>query len=295
MAYSDLLEGKNMQKQKELRRLVTVLLAACLMAVNIKTFVRAGGLYPGGATGLTILFQRMAETFLHWEVPYTLINVSLNAIPVYIGFRYIGKKFTLYSLLMIVVSSFLTDLMPGFVLTSDTLLASIFGGILNGMAISMCLSVDATSGGTDFISIYLSQKRGIDSFNIILGLNVVILGAAGLMFGWDKALYSIIFQYVSTQMLHLLYRGFQQMTLFIVTDKPKEVCEAIYRISHHGATIMEGEGSYGHHAEPLVYSVVDTPDTRKVIKAIRDLDDRAFINCVRTSELKGNFYFSPKD
>ncbi|MDY2949135.1 MAG: DUF2179 domain-containing protein, partial [Lachnospiraceae bacterium] len=68
-----------------------------------------------------------------------------------------------------------------------------------------------------------------------------------------------------------------------------------YRISHHGATIMEGEGSYGHHAEPLVYSVVDTPDTRKVIKAIRDLDDRAFINCVRTSELKGNFYFSPKD
>ena len=91
-----------MQKQKELRRLVTVLLAACLMAVNIKTFVRAGGLYPGGATGLTILFQRMAETFLHWEVPYTLINVSLNAIPVYIGFRYIGKKFTLYSLLMIV-------------------------------------------------------------------------------------------------------------------------------------------------------------------------------------------------
>ena len=58
---------------------------------------------------------------------------------------------------------------------------------------------------------------------------------------------------------------------------------------------MEGEGSYGHHAEPLVYSVVDTPDTRKVIKAIRDLDDRAFINCVRTSELKGNFYFSPKD
>ena len=274
---------------------MTVLLAACLMAVNIKTFVRAGGLYPGGATGLTILFQRMAETFLHWEVPYTLINVSLNAIPVYIGFRYIGKKFTLYSLLMIVVSSFLTDLMPGFVLTSDTLLTSIFGGILNGMAISLCLSVDATSGGTDFISIYLSQKRGIDSFNIILGLNVVILGAAGLMFGWDKALYSIIFQYVSTQMLHLLYRGFQQMTLFIVTDKPKEVCETIYRISHHGATIMEGEGSYGHHAEPLVYSVVDTPDTRKVIKAIRDLDDRAFINCVRTSELKGNFYFSPKD
>lgn len=100
---------------------------------------------------------------------------------------------------------------------------------------------------------------------------------------------------VSTQVLHLLYRGYQQTTLFIVTDKPREVCDMIYKISHHGATIMEGEGSHGHHNEPLVYSVVDTPDTRKVIKAVRDLDPKVFINCVRTSEIKGNFYFSPKD
>ncbi len=286
-------EGK--KAQKEIRRLVVVLLAACLMAVNIKTFVRTGGLYPGGATGLTILFQRMGEQFLHVEIPYTLINVVLNGIPVYIGFRYIGKKFTLYSLVMIVVSSLLTDLLPSYALTYDTLLIAIFGGILNGTAISMCLSVDATSGGTDFISIFLSQKRGIDSFNIILGLNVVILGAAGLMFGWDKALYSIIFQYVSTQVLHLLYRGYQQITLFVVTDYPKEICSIIYGLSHHGATIMNGEGSYGHERKPLVYSVVDAPDARKVIKAIRDVDPKAFINSVRTSELKGNFYFSPKD
>ena len=280
---------------KEFRRLIVVLLAAGLMAVNIKTFVRAGGLYPGGATGLTILIQRTGTMFFQREIPYTLINVLLNAVPVYIGFRYIGKKFTLYSLVMIVVSSFLTDLLPGYALTSDTLLIAIFGGILNGTAISMCLSVDATSGGTDFISIFLSQKRGIDSFNIILGLNVIILGAAGYLFGWDKALYSIIFQYVSTQVIHLLYRGYQQVTMFIVTDQPQQVCTAIYRLSHHGATIISGEGSFGHSEKPLVYSVVDTPDSRKVLKAVRDIDPGAFINCVRTSELKGNFYYSPKD
>lgn len=287
----------NIQKAagKELRRLIVVLLAAGLMAVNIKTFVRAGGLYPGGATGLTILIQRIGVMFFQREIPYTLINVLLNAVPVYIGFRYIGKKFTLYSLVMIMVSSFLTDLLPGYALTSDTLLIAIFGGILNGMAISMCLSVDATSGGTDFISIFLSQKRGIDSFNIILGLNVIILGAAGYLFGWDKALYSIIFQYVSTQVIHLLYRGYQQITMFIVTDQPQEICTAIYRVSHHGATILSGEGSFGHSEKPLVYSVVDTPDSRKVLKAIHDIDPGAFVNCVRTSELKGNFYYSPKD
>ncbi len=179
---------------KELKRLIVVILAALLMSVNIRTFVRTGGLYPGGATGLTILIQRVVELYLHVELPYTLINILTNAVPVYIGFRFIGRKFTLYSLLMILLNGFFVDLLPAYALTYDTLLISIFGGIINGIAISMCLSVDATSGGTDFIAIYLSQKKGMDSFNIILGVNVVILAAAGLIFGWDKALYSIVFQ-----------------------------------------------------------------------------------------------------
>lgn len=281
--------------KRETRRLVVVLLAAVLMAFNIKSFVHTGGLFPGGATGLALLIQRGFLKYAGVNLPYSPINVLINSIPVYIGFRFIGKRFTLFSLVMIVVSSVLADVMPAITITQDVLLISIFGGILNGTAISMCLSVDATSGGTDFISIYLSQRRGMDSFNIILGINVVILAMAGVMFGWDKALYSIIFQYASTQILHLLYRSYQQMTLFIVTDKPDEICHVIYDVSRHGATILDAKGSYRHDNKPVVYSVIDVPDTRKVIKGIRDKDPHVFIDCVRTSELKGNFYFSPKD
>ena len=222
------------------KRIVVVCLAAVLMAINIKTFVRTGGLYPGGATGLTILIQRIGELFFKIEIPYSFVNLLLNAFPVYIGFRFIGKKFTLYSCLMIVLTSVLTDIIPGYAITYDTLLISVFGGMMNGLVISMCLTMSATTGGTDFIAIYLSDKKGVDSFNIVLGLNVVILGIAGILFGWDKALYSIIFQYVSTQVLHVLYKKYQQQTLFIVTNRAKEVCSAIYEISHHGATVLEG-------------------------------------------------------
>ena len=77
------------------KRILMVCVASLIMALNIKTFVRTGGLYPGGATGLTILIQRMADLFFDITIPYTLVNVILNAIPVYIGFRFIGKKFTL--------------------------------------------------------------------------------------------------------------------------------------------------------------------------------------------------------
>jgi uncharacterized membrane-anchored protein YitT (DUF2179 family) len=76
---------------------------------------------------------------------------------------------------MIVLNSIFTDIIPARIITEDTLLISIFGGIINGLAISICLNSGATSGGTDFISIFLSERRGIDSFNIILGFNAVII------------------------------------------------------------------------------------------------------------------------
>ena len=191
--------------KKDGKRIIVICIASLIMAVNIKSFVRTGGLYPGGATGLTILIQRMAELFFHVTLPYTVINLLLNAVPVYIGFRFIGKKFTLYSCLMIVLSGILTDVIPGYVITYDILLISVFGGMISGLAISLCLMVEATSGGTDFIAIFLSEKKGVDSFNIVLLLNAVILSLAGILFGWDKALYSIIFQYVSTQVLSLIH------------------------------------------------------------------------------------------
>lgn len=281
--------------KKDGRRIIAICAAAIIMAVNNKTFVRTGGLYPGGVMGLTILIQHIAEMFFHVAIPYTVVNLLLNAVPVYIGFKFIGKKFTLYSCLMIILTSVLTDAIPGNVITYDTLLISVFGGMLSGLAISLCLIMDATSGGTDFIAIFLSERKGVDSFNIILGVNFVILSLAGILFGWDKALYSIIFQFVSTQVLHALYKKYQQETLFVVTNKPQEVCDAIFQISHHGATILEGQGSFEHCERNVVYSVVSGAESKKVIHAVRKADEKAFINAVKTRQISGYFYQKPSD
>ena len=279
----------------DIKRAVIVACAAVLMAVNIKVLVRTGELFPGGVTGLTVLIQRLALRYLSVEIPYSPVNILLNAVPVYIGFRFIGKKFTLLSLMLILISSILTDLIPPYVVTYDTLLIAIFGGIINGTAISLCLSQDATSGGTDFLAIYLAQKKGMETWNLILGLNAVMLLTAGFFFGWDKALYSIVYQYVSTQTMHTLYRNYQRQTLLIVTTKAQEICDEIYSISHHGATIMDAEGAHEHQDKKLVYSVVSAADSRKTIRAIHEIDPQAFINSFRTQEIWGRFYMKPKD
>lgn len=281
--------------KKDGKRLIVICLASVMMALNIKTFVNTGGLYPGGVTGLTILIQSVFAGFLQISVPFTLINLLLNLGPVYIGFRFIGKKFTIYSCIMIVLTSVLTDVIPKIAVTYDILLISIFGGIINGFVISLCLSMNATTGGTDFISIFLSEKKGVDSWNFILAFNIVIIMIAGILFGFDKALYSIIYQYASTQMLHMLYTRYQKQTLFIVTDHADAVCEVINQVSRHGATILNGEGSYERRKREVVYSVVSRQESREVIDAVKRTDAEAFVNAIKTEELFGRFYYRPNE
>ena len=198
--------------KEDFKRLFGVIAGGLLMALNLKTFVSAGGLLPGGANGLTVLTQRIALSYFNVSIPFSLLNITINLIPIYIGFRFVGKKFTFYSLIMLLVTGFFTDYLHLAPITSDMLLIAIFGGIMNAMAITLCLWVDATSGGTDFIAIYLSEKKGVDTWNLIFYFNAVILLINGYLFGWDKALYSIIFQFVSTQTLSALYRNYHGLS-----------------------------------------------------------------------------------
>lgn len=277
------------------KRFIVITLASVLMALNLNTFVQSGGLYPGGVTGLTVLILRVIKMMTGRDVSYTVVNLLLNLFPIYLGFRYVGKKLTIYSLYVITLTSVLADLIPNFTLTSDILLISIFGGLIGGTATVMCLVMNANTGGTDFIALFLSERKGIESWNIILGINVVILSAAGLLFGWDKALYSIIYQFVCTQIIHTFYTRYQQMTLFIVTNLPKEVCAAINEISHHGATIMHGEGAYQDVERAIVYSIVAREEYKKVMKKVKETDPKAFINSIRTEQLSGGFYRRPTE
>lgn len=286
---------KSPKLKKEFKRFALCTLAAVIFACNIKSFVNAGGLYPGGFAGITLLIQNIAETYLGIQIPYTAIYMPLNMVPIYIGFRYLGKSFTLYSAYVIVLSSIVTDLLPSFPITYDVLLISIFGGIVSGLAIGLSLYAGASSGGTDFISLYYSQKKGIDTFTYIFMGNVCILIIAGIMFGFDAALYSIIFQFCSTQMIQLLYKRYQQHTFLIITDVPDSVYEKIKEITNHDATLFKGIGCYKGVERNMLYSVVSSDELDKVMAGIMETDPSAFVNVIKTEQLGGWFYNRPHD
>ena len=247
--------------KREARRLIFGLIGALIMAANIKTFVRAGGLYPGGFNGVTLLIQTVCQRFFGLELPFSPISLALNAIPAIISFKAIGKRFTLVTSLMIVVTSIFTDLVPAVPITQDILLISIFGGLINGAAISLALIGGTSTGGTDFIAVYFMEKRNKDVWNYILMGNAVVLVLAGILFGWDKALYSIIFQYTSTQTIHLLYQAYNKVTLFVVTEHPQEVYEAIYEVTNHSATEFSATGMYANEDRKCMKPFMKLPIT----------------------------------
>jgi len=280
-------------------RLFLVSTGAVLMAFNINSFVHAGGLFPGGFTGLSLLIQETCLRYGNFEIPFSVPYYILNAVPAAVCFKFIGKKFTLYSILFIFISGFLTDWMPSmfikFIQLHDTLLSAVFGGVLNAFAIALCLYAGATSGGTDFIAIFISERYHKDSWNYIFLGNCVMLATAGILFSMDKSLYSIIFQFTTTMALRAFYRNYQQMTLLIITNKPDLVYSAISEKAHHGATFFEGFGSYEKKSRTLIYSVVTASQIKTLIPAIRKVDGDAFINILKTDQLNGKFYQRPFD
>ena len=265
------------------------------MAVNINTFVHTGGLLPGGFSGVALLIQSVLAKYAGISAPYGLLYLLLNLGPVILGFLKIGRKFTIYSCVTIATVSLLSDMIPSMVITYDVLLISIFGGLVNGFAILLCLQAQATSGGTDFISIFLSERFHVDGWNYVLGLNIVVLAIDGILFGWSKALYSIIFQFASTQVINLGYKRYKKNTLFIVTDHPEQVIGVINKNTTHGATEIRVTGAYEDAKRTMVYSVISGDELRAVRRGLHEADPKAFINVMRTDEIQGRFLIRPND
>lgn len=279
--------------KKETLKVTIMIIASTIIALNINSFVHFGQIVPGGFTGITILLQRLLLTFFNLQVPFSIIYLPLNLLPAAICYKFVGKRFAIYSVISIFLTSVIVDFLPYFVVTKEALLSGIFGGMINGIGVSLCLLAGASTGGTDFISILMSKKYGKDMFNYILFGNAIVLIISGSIYSWDNVMYSIIYQFITTQVLHTLYRRYEKLTLFIVTDKPEKVYEQIKSCTNHGATLFKGLGFYHKKERSMVYSVVSSDELYLVIRKINEVDKEAFIDVLRSERIVGRFNDRP--
>ena len=148
----------------------------------------------------------------------------------------------------------------------------------------------ASTGGTDFIALWVSNHTGKTIWGVIFGFNCFILAIFGFMFGWDKAAYSIVFQFISTKTIDSFYRRYDRVTLQITTRKADEVMTAYVDHFQHGISCAEVIGGYSREKMYLLHAVVSTYESQDIIKLVCDIDPGAVINVFHTLNFVGGWW-----
>jgi len=281
-------------KKRYLIMTAAIMASALLQAYTMNTFLTPVELLPSGFTGIAALLERITGRFgLHFS---TSLGMLLLNIPVAVYcYEHIGKKFVIFSMLQVFLTSFFLRVAKSEPLFDDVLLNICFGGFLYGLAISLALKGNASTGGMDFIALYVSNKIGKSIWQYVFIFNCCLLCIFGLLFGWEHAGYSILFQFISTRTIDSFYHRFKRVTLQITTQKPDQVVKEYISFCRHGISVVNGRGGYSGKEMSLLHTVVSSYEVQDIIYHLKRIDSGIIINVIPTESFIGSFYQKPLD
>lgn len=273
---------------------ILVIASSLLQVFTIKTFVNPANLLSSGFTGIAILVDRVV--FLYGGHFSTSLGLILFNLPVaIICYKSIGHKFVIFSLLQVGLTSFFLLILQFEPIFKDLILNVVFGGFLYGISIVIALKGNSSTAGTDFIALYVSNKKNKSIFEYIFVFNTIILCIFGLIFGWRYAGYSIVFQYISTKTINTFYKRYKRVTLQITTKMPEAIVEGYTSMYHHGISVISGYGGYSHKPMSLLHTVVSAYEAQDIAYLMRSIDPKIIINVIPTETFYGGFYSKPLD
>lgn len=280
-------------KREDILMIMMIIFSSFVYSCGMNIFVHSGNLFPGGYAGIARLLSLVSSEFTPFTISFSVFYFGMNIITTLLVWKVIGHKFIIYSVLWFTLTSVFTSVLPYYEMTSDPLLISVFGGLVNGAAIGIALRNNASSGGSDFIAIDLSVHLNRPTWNYIFAGNAVVLFIAGWKFGWNQALYSIIFQYVSKEVVNTVHQRYKTTRVQCVTDYPDEISNAVFHTCRHGITRIPCEGEYSHKGHSLLLITINTYQLRDVIESIHAVDPHAFLTVNNVDRVVGNYYQKP--
>lgn len=287
---------KQLNQYKEFRNLVTlcaVILSGFMQATIIQVFMRPLNLLSSGFTGVAILVEKITSTYFGFTFSTSLGMLVLNIPIALFCCKSISKRFTFFSLLQVIIASFFLKVIHFEALFDDRLLNIIFGGLLYGMQAVIALKANASTGGTDFIALYISNKKNKSIFSYVFIFNACLLIIFGMMFGWENAGYSILFQFISTKTIDTFYNRYARMTLQITTSKPDAVIQCLIKNYRHGLSRVDGIGGYSGRNISLIHMVVSSYEVGEMVALMRTVDPHVIVNVMKTENFYGGFYLKP--
>ena len=281
-------------KKRDLISFACVFCSSLIMAATTKTFVRPAHLLSGGFMGIALLVDMIADLFGK-SIPTAFTLVVLNVPVALICAKKISKRFVFFSLLQVFLTSFLLQIIPNYPLFDEQVLFVVFGGYFWGLSIVLALKAGASSGGTDFIALYFANKNGREIWMQVFAFNAMILCVFGVIFGFDKAGYSILFQFISTKTISTFHTRYKRVMLHIYTVKKDEVVDTYLEKFHHGITALDGYGGYSHHPVSYLTAIVSSYEVGDVLEALKETDPKIIVSVTKVENFIGRFYNKPLD
>ncbi len=266
---------------------VLIITAAASVAVcGFSIFVSANDLLPGGVWGISALVSRFTP------LPMSALIIAFNAPLLLWGWRRMNLRFAVYTLYVVLLQSLLLELLPQHLpqYTGDTMLACLFGGLLEGLGGGLIVRRGGSAGGTEIAAIVLRERLDASPAYLNLALDVVIITLAGVVFGLELAMYTlvehVVFSVVFSQVLEGVNRG---RCLMIVTERREEIVRRIMAELHRGVTVMQAKGGWTQREKAVLYCVVTRMEMAPLKEIIRQEDPDAFVCITGTHEIFGRF------
>lgn len=293
------------KKKKRLNQLVAIIIASFFMAFGVKLLVQPSTMLTGGVGGIALIISRVAAKggisleleSLIYSISYFLINIPI----LILGYRRVGKEFTILSLLNVVFYTLFINLIPfelGSALHLDKILSpldiSILAGLIVGFGVSFAFLNGFSSAGTDIISMYLMNKKGsnVGSYSFII--NIFIMSAAVIIFkDIPSLIYTIVYIFISTLVINFIYVRNKKVVISVVSNNAKNLAEELLRKTKHSCTIINVTGAYSKQLKQQLTMVISYNELKEITDLILAVDHTSFISVLEVRALHGRFYLPP--
>lgn len=276
-----------MQKKKlvikYVKKYTMLFIGSILAAVGLEIFLVPNQIIDGGIVGISIMASHLTGISLSWYI--LLLNIPF----LYLGYKQIGKTFAFSTIFSVVsLSYWVSVFLPIPELTHDLFLAAIFGGIIVGLGVGIIIRYGGSLDGTEIVAILFDKKTGFSVGEVVMFFNLFILGSAGLVFSWDKAMYSLVAYFIAFKVIDVTIQGLDESKgVMIVSENPDEIAEALMARLGRGVTVLHGEGGYTGDPKKVLYSVITRLEIAKLKAIVDEKDEGAFVTIHEVHDVLG--------
>lgn len=277
--------SKKLNTREIIIKILFIIIGNLLCSIAFNVFFIPNRLLSGGVGGLGIIIQYLTG------IP-TGISVFFLNIPIFLlGSKLIDREFTIYAFIsMLIYSSILTITrkLGSYFVVNDIILASVFGGIFNGIGMGLMFRNRTSQGGFDIIAAILKKKYNINISSGLMAANTIIVSLSSFLFGYKSAMYTLIAMYIGYAVVDKVQLGLNvKKNVIIVSEKADLVAEAILNQLNRGVTFLEGMGGYTHEDKKVIYCIVTSRETAKLKEIVEEIDPMAFFTINDVVEVRG--------